>query len=143
MLCLYSSATHCIEWHAPPQNSLVPVASTITCVPITPAAPIKRPTTSSASTDHVALGEVSRRHHPRLGPSLLSRFRSSATFSSSWRDARWIAIDLVFACERTILTEGLTERLPYVIRCNGAASAPQAVAFAQHDSPHISETTLI
>jgi hypothetical protein len=40
-LCLYSCATHCIEWHAPPQNSLVPVFATITCVAITPPAPIR------------------------------------------------------------------------------------------------------
>jgi hypothetical protein len=64
MLALYSLATHCIEWQAPPQKSLVPVAATMTCVPITAPAPTIRPMTRSDSTDQRALGDVRRRHQP-------------------------------------------------------------------------------
>src|SRR5215831_14054493 len=67
MLFRYSCATHCIEWQAPLQNSFEPVTATITCVPITAAAPITTPTITSASTDQVALGVVRRRHHPLAG----------------------------------------------------------------------------
>src|SRR5215475_1296274 len=67
MLFRYSCATHCIEWQAPLQNSFEPVTATITCVPITAAAPITTPTITSASADQVALGLVSRRHQPLAG----------------------------------------------------------------------------
>jgi hypothetical protein len=64
------------------QNSFVPVTATITCVPITPAAPIRIPTIASASTDQVALGVVSRRHQPFFGsPSPPSVERSAMVFS--------------------------------------------------------------
>src|SRR6516225_253627 len=45
-----------MEWHVLPQNALVPVTFTMICVPITATDPITKPATSSASTDHFALG---------------------------------------------------------------------------------------
>src|SRR5204862_6520425 len=67
-LGLYSCATHVIEWHALPQNSLVPVAATMPWVAITPPAPTITPTTTSASTDHLALGVVSHAQARPAGP---------------------------------------------------------------------------
>src|SRR5690349_16673497 len=67
-LCFHSAATHCIEWHAVLQNSLLPVAFTMTWVPMIAAAPMTMPMTTSASTDQRALGDVRprqlRRSHP-------------------------------------------------------------------------------
>src|SRR5213075_2593989 len=67
-LCLYSCATHVIEWHALPQNSLEPVAATMTWVAITPPPPTTTPATTSASTDHLALGVVSHIQARPAGP---------------------------------------------------------------------------
>ena len=57
-----SFATHCIEWHAAPQNSSVPVPWTITWVPMTAMAPTTTPAATSARTDQRALGLRSRSH---------------------------------------------------------------------------------
>src|SRR4051812_49343406 len=68
MLCLYSSATQVIEWQAPPQNSLLPVAFTITCVAMTPPAPITMPAMTSASSGQRALGLDSQRQDRATRP---------------------------------------------------------------------------
>ena len=62
MLSRCSFATHCIEWHAAPQNSSVPVTWTITWVPMIAMAPTTKPRATSARTDQRALGLRSRRH---------------------------------------------------------------------------------
>src|SRR6185503_4822829 len=62
-------ATHCIEWQAVPQNSSVPVTCTMTCVPTVATSPRTMPSTSSASTDHFALGRVSPRQVRLMMPS--------------------------------------------------------------------------
>src|SRR5215470_2014285 len=56
-----SLATHCIEWQAPPQNALVPVTLTMIWVPTVTAKPMTTPTTTSARTDHRALGDSKAR----------------------------------------------------------------------------------
>jgi hypothetical protein len=61
-----------MEWQAPPQNSFVPVRATMTCVAITPPAPITRPMISSVSTEYLTLGVVRRRHVLRTNPGCLS-----------------------------------------------------------------------
>ena len=65
-------ATHCIEWQAPPQNSSVPVTTTITWVPIIATAPDDDPRTSSASTDQRALGLLRRRQVRVIKPGCIA-----------------------------------------------------------------------
>src|SRR5690242_14590769 len=62
-----------MEWHAVPQNSLVPVRCTITCVPTMATPATRNPSTRMDSTDQRALGWVSayqdRETMLRRGPS--------------------------------------------------------------------------
>ncbi len=67
MLSRCSFATHCIEWHAAPQNSSVPVTWTITCVPMIAMAPTTTPKATSARTDQRALGLRSLRQRASAG----------------------------------------------------------------------------
>src|SRR5437868_1567885 len=68
MLFLYSAATHCIEWHEVPQNSLVPVAWTITWVPAVATNPTMTPASTSVRTERLGLGLVRPRHVRRMNP---------------------------------------------------------------------------
>src|SRR5689334_14120572 len=68
-LARYSFATHCIEWQAVLQNSLVPVASIIAAEPTVPTKPITMPATRSVSRDHFALGVRSVRQVRFTNPS--------------------------------------------------------------------------
>src|SRR6478609_3891283 len=71
LLAFHSAATHCMEWQAPPQNSFVPVLATITCVAMTPPAPITSPITRRVRTEYLTLGVISLVHVLRANPGRL------------------------------------------------------------------------
>ena len=78
-LSLYSGSVKvCIEWQALPQNSTLPVAWTMTCVPMTLVAPTARPISSSTATGSLADGENSQRKKRLSAPMFLLPLRSTS-----------------------------------------------------------------
>src|SRR5688572_1124520 len=108
-----SFATHCIEWHAVPQNLSVPVTYTITWVPAVATNPMMTPTTRSASTDHRALGRVSARQVRLITPPSPAAigFSLEAIAQDRVEDVRLVLRARVDTVQVAVLVRGTRDRV--------------------------------
>src|SRR5436190_2446411 len=139
-LFLYSAATHCIEWHAVLQNSLVPVAWTITCVPTVATRPTTMPITRSASTDHFGLGLRNPRQVRLMKPPLGSAIRPPLVpvVDQEIEDVRGVLRARVRPVEVAVLVGGPGDHVQVAVHLR-VAVVVLLVGVAAGEGPHLRE----